>query len=235
MIYENITIPLWNALKEMTGKSVLDVGCGTGALGELLQSNGNRVEGITSSSDEARIAADRLDQVHLLDLNQLSQSNAPFSGPFDALVFGDVLEHLLDPMVALRILLRFLAPGGRVYVSLPNVACFYVRFGLLCGQFKMSGRGGILDETHLHFYTRGTARRMLEQAGLTVERTDFMPGMSVWLYQLATRAPREPSAPIRDNSAFQFYTRRIYPVERLVTACWPGMLANQFVFTCRQT
>ncbi len=235
MIYENINIPLWNAIQNTRGQRVLDVGCGTGALGELVRANENRVEGITYSQEEAEIAKARLDEVHVLDLNRLAESGIPLHGPFDTMVFGDVLEHLLAPQDTLAALLPLLAPGGRLFVSLPNVACFYVRFGLLLGRFNMSPHGGILDETHLHFYTRKTARKLLTDSGLTVERTDYMPAMSVWAYQFLKGQRRHAAQPQKDNPSFQFYARRVYPVERIVTVCWPGMLANQFVFTCRRT
>ena len=232
MIYENINIPLWNALKHASDERILDIGCGTGALGELLKSQKNHVEGITYSHEEARIASTRLDQVHVLDLNQLPDGIETLHGSFDVLILGDVLEHLLAPVETLKTLLALLSHNGTVYVSLPNVACFYVRLGLLAGRFNMSPYGGILDETHLHFYTLASAKRMLSQAGLSIECTYYMPAMSVWAYQFVRKPNKGGAAPKKDNQLLEFYTRYVFPVESLVAACWPGMLANQFVFAC---
>ena len=234
MIYENINIPLWNAIKGVRDKRVLDIGCGTGALGELVRSNGNHVEGVTWSDEEARIASERLDRVHVLDLNRMTGGDGSLHGSFDILVFGDVLEHLLAPRDTLGSLLSLLSANGTVYVSLPNVACFHVRFGLLLGRFNMSPDGGILDETHLHFYTLATAKQMLSESGLAVQHIHYMPAMSVWAYQFLKKPDKCAPVPQKDSRLFQFYTRFVFPAERLVATCWPGMLANQFVFTCRR-
>jgi SAM-dependent methyltransferase len=235
MLYESINIPLWQALKDKRQLRILDAGCGTGALGELLSRNGNEVTGITYSAEEARVAQSRLARVHTLDLNNLSQVRQAVPGRFDAVIFADVLEHLADPLATLTSLLEKLAPGGRVFVSLPNVACFYVRFGLLFGRFNPSPEGGVLDASHLHFYTLKTARELLKQAGLKVEALACVPAPSVWLYQTFLKRPQQGTPrPMAADPSFQFYGRRVYPIERLVTRLWRGMLANQFVFTCRK-
>jgi 2-polyprenyl-3-methyl-5-hydroxy-6-metoxy-1,4-benzoquinol methylase len=237
MIYESINIPLWRALRNMRGLRILDVGCGTGALGALLQKNGNRVEGITCSANEARIAAGRLERAHVLDLNDCGRVAAAVEGSFDALLFADVLEHLPDPQKTLAALLGRLAPGGRVYVSLPNVACFYVRLGLLFGRFDYSPDGGVLDETHLRLYTLRTARKLLREAGLRIIATGCVPAPSVWFYQTFVKSGAARGGdprPMSESKAFQLYERWIYPVERGAVFLWRGLLANQFVFTCER-
>lgn len=239
MIYESVNIPLWRALKKQSGLAFLDVGCGTGALGELLTQNANRVDGITYSHDEAGIAKARIAAVSVINLNDL-QAVAAVRGEYDALLFADVLEHLLDPAATLKTLLPRLKPGGKVYVSLPNIACFYIRAGLLCGRFTMSKTGGILDETHLHFYTLMTARAFLASAGLRIEREDFVPAPSVWMYQTFLKknepAPKAGAmvAPqkMADRGSFQFYEKSVYPIEHFFTSFWRSLFANQFVFSC---
>ncbi len=236
MIYESVNIPLWRALKASRGLSFLDVGCGTGALGELLTQNGNAVHGITYSNDEAAIAKARIASVRVMDLNDLKTVER-IEGAYDALLFADVLEHLLDPGATLKALLPRLKPNGRVYVSLPNIACFYTRIGLLFGRFNMSKTGGILDETHLHFYTLKTAREFLSSAGLKIEREDFVPAPSVWTYQTFFKKNAVESAPkapekMAARGSFQFYEKRVYPVEHFFTSVWRSLFANQFVFVC---
>lgn len=232
MIYESVNIPLWRALKAMRNQRVLDIGCGTGALGELLTREGNTVDGVTYSNDEAEIARKRIASVRVLDLNDLSAVKS-IEGDYDALMFADVLEHLLDPSAVLKILIGRLKPGGRVYVSLPNIACFYIRFGLFFGRFNMSKTGGILDETHLHFYTLKTAREFLNSAGLKVEKVDFIPAPSVWLYQTFLKKPDAPvPQKMSERGSFQFYEKRVYPIEHFFTSVWRSMFANQFVFVC---
>ena len=84
-------------------------------------------------------------------------------------MLADVLEHLLDPDAALARAAGLLAPGGTVIVSLPNIAYVRARARLARGVWRYE-RTGIFDRTHLRFFTRRTAREMVERAGLEVER-----------------------------------------------------------------
>jgi len=234
MIYESVNIPLWRALKALTGRKILDVGCGTGALGELLARNGNTVDGITHSEDEARIARERIASVRVMDLNDPNAVSV-IGGAYDALIFADVLEHLLNPRATLAALLPRLKNAGRVYVSLPNIACFYTRLGLFFGRFNMSKSGGILDETHLHFYTMKTARVFLADAGLKIEKIDFVPAPVVWMYQTFVKkhdAASRQNTKMSERGSFQFYERWIYPVEHFFSRLWRPLFANQFIFVC---
>lgn len=235
MLYESINVPLWNELRHVQNMRILDVGCGTAALGELLSENGNYVEGITHSQSEAEISKKRIDKVHVLNLDKLDSMEFAIDGRFDIILFADVLEHLLAPEATLGFFAQFLSENGKVYVSLPNVACFYVRLGLLFGRFDMSSAGGILDETHLHFYTRKSARLLLRKSGFEIIRARYVPAMSVWAYQFIKKPQASTPQKMADSGLFKFYERWVYPVESLVARCWPGLLANQFVFTISPT
>ena len=89
-------------------------------------------------------------------------------GPYDQVLLADVLEHTPEPDAVLRDLVGLLTPGGSVVVSLPNIAYALARLRLLRGVWRYE-RTGIFDDTHLRFFTRATAREMLERAGLRVE------------------------------------------------------------------
>lgn len=89
------------------------------------------------------------------------------SGPYDVVLAGDVLEHLLDPERVLRDAVGVLAPGGRIVVSLPNVAHIDVRLALLEGRFPYSPTG-LLDNTHIRFFTRQTIDKLVAAAGLMI-------------------------------------------------------------------
>jgi SAM-dependent methyltransferase len=88
---------------------------------------------------------------------------------FDVVVCADILEHLPSPEELLAAIHKWLKPGGVLLVSLPNVANITVRLSLLLGRFSYAERG-ILDRTHLRFFTKRTARALLEDAGFRVNR-----------------------------------------------------------------
>lgn len=235
MIYESVNIPLWRHLRILSGLKILDIGCGTGALGELLQNNGNQVDGITNSEEELAVASKRLHRVYLLDLDDHAAIRSQIQETYDILIFAGVLEHLVHPVESLKLFDRNLRRGQRFYISLPNVACFYVRLGLLMGRFDPLEEGGILDKTHLHHYTLKTAKQMIAEAGLRIEKFDFMPGISVWLYQtFLKKGSVEPDHGMAARKDFEFYERYIYPLERSVGSIWKCMLANEFQFVCRR-
>jgi 2-polyprenyl-3-methyl-5-hydroxy-6-metoxy-1,4-benzoquinol methylase len=100
--------------------------------------------------------------------------------PFDVIVYGDILEHLVDPLRVLVELDRGLAPGGIVIISVPNIAHLWIRLLLLVGRFDYLDRG-ILDRSHLRFFTERSLRAMLADAGLTIARLTATPAP---LYQL---------------------------------------------------
>lgn len=144
----------------------LDVGCDTGRLGEGLKKMGLAVDGVEMDPDAARLAAGRLDRVvtgSILD-SSVFQS---LEGPYDIIIFADVLEHLPKPETVLDGIKALLADGGEVYASLPNVANFRVRIPLLFGRFQYT-EIGILDKTHLRFFTRQTAQELFTGAGYEV-------------------------------------------------------------------
>ena len=94
----------------------------------------------------------------------------PFSaGEFDYLIFADVLEHLPEPEAALERYLDFLAPDGRVIVSVPNMRFYLVLLRLIFDRWSYTD-SGVRDRTHLRIFTRRSLMRMLSESGLEVER-----------------------------------------------------------------
>ncbi len=147
--------------------SVLDVGCGHGFIAERLAATGCRVTGVDELPEPDRL--DALQSYHRCDLMggldpvlpELRQSR------FDRILLLDVLEHLPRPEQVLLQVRPLLADGGRILVSVPNVANFSTRLMLLFGRWEYADRG-IMDRTHLKFFTRRTARRMIEQQGYEI-------------------------------------------------------------------
>jgi SAM-dependent methyltransferase len=136
---------------------------------------------------------------------------------FDLILLQDVLEHLRAPGELLRECLGLLKANGRILVSLPNVANISVRLALLCGRFEYARRG-ILDETHVRFYTARSARRLLEEAGYEiVERR-----MTVIPVELALRQSPQSLA-----------MRAANRILRVLTVFLPGLLGYQSVLLAR--
>ncbi len=154
-------------IEKMVGsnKSVLDVGCSKGYLGEMLMRKGNVMYGIDGNTEAVDIARRTYKEVVCADLNGMP---TPFENElFDVIVFADVLEHLLYPEELLKRYSVMLKPKGRIIISLPNVALWRVRLNLLFGRFDYTDYG-VLDRTHLHLYTFKTGNDLVKKCGLEV-------------------------------------------------------------------
>jgi 2-polyprenyl-3-methyl-5-hydroxy-6-metoxy-1,4-benzoquinol methylase len=147
-----------------SNKRVLDVGCSTGYLARTLSASGNRVWGVEYDAAAAAEARPHLERVVVGDLEALDLVAEFGEAAFDVVLFGDVLEHLRDPLPVLRQARPLLAPGGSVVISVPNVAHGDVRMALLLGRFRYT-KLGLLDETHTRFFTRESLDVFLRDAG----------------------------------------------------------------------
>lgn len=146
-------------------KRVLDVGCATGYLARTLVATGCTVCGVEVDSAAAELARPALADLLVGDLEQLDLGTHFGTGRFDAVVFGDVLEHLRSPLAVLRQAGPLLAPGGFVVASIPNITHGAVRLALLQGRWQYR-QLGLLDDTHLRFFTRSSVETLLRSAGL---------------------------------------------------------------------
>ena len=151
---------------------VLDIGCSNGALGRNIKHiyPKSHITGIEYDPAMAEIAAKSLDHVIIADLDSPGWLAQTQSDRFDLIVCADVLEHLRQPPKTLGALKRMLEPGGTIIVSLPNIRHWSAMAQIwVLGDWPMLD-SGIFDRTHLRFFTRRSALRMLGQAGLRVER-----------------------------------------------------------------
>lgn len=148
-------------------KSVLEIGCGTGAFGALVkQHRGCRYTGVELMEEAAELARSRLDEVIVANIEQTS---LPFSSAsFDCLVCNDVLEHLVDPWKSLSELTKYLQPGGYVVISIPNVRSSEVVKNLIVRKRWEYQDEGVLDRTHLRFFTKSSVFTLVESAGFKV-------------------------------------------------------------------
>ena len=142
---------------------VLDVGAAQGMLGRQLQGTGLTLDAVELNPDWAEQARPFYRRVFVSGIEA-----APLPArTYRTVVCGDVLEHTVDPVAVLRRLRAAATDDATFIISLPNVAHLAIRLMLLFGKFPKMERG-ILDKTHLHFFTRDTAEKMLRQAGLRV-------------------------------------------------------------------
>ncbi len=154
-------------------KRVLEFGCATGYMTEALKRQGCKVFGVEMDEESASKAREFAEQLIVGDLDS-DELWADMPEDFDAMLFGDVLEHLRDPVSVLRKARPLLKPSGCIVVSLPNVAHGDVRLALLQGEFPYRS-AGLLDSTHLHFYTRDSAFGLLHDGGFVVTEVERVP------------------------------------------------------------
>jgi methionine biosynthesis protein MetW len=159
------------------GLKVLDVGCGTGRLGEKLRLEKNcYVVGVEEDYQAVSLAKSRLDDVVVADVERLSTLPYP-KKYFDVTVFADVLEHLKRPEKALTFFKEYLKDDGYIIASIPNVANWTLRLKLLLGKWNYKERG-LLDKTHLRFFTLKTTKELIEGADFKITYLTCTSGWS---------------------------------------------------------
>lgn len=151
---------------------VLDVGCSSGYFGEkLIEARQATVWGVDLDEEDAAAAKKRGYQDVLVgDLDSFDWKRLG-SKKFDAIIFADVLEHVKDPLANVVAASKLLAPGGFIYTSIPNVAHITVRTELMEGNFDYESTG-LLDNTHIRFFTKKTVQKLFYDAGLEVVHFD---------------------------------------------------------------
>lgn len=164
------------------GSRVLETGCANGRFSRVLVEHDCSVVGVEIDEGAASDAAQFCERVIVGNLED-PEIQQQIPDGFDLLLFGDVLEHLAEPWNVLRALRSRLNQGGAVVVSIPNVAHWDVRIGLLAGKFDYQDEG-VLDSTHLRFFTRRTVWEMLEQTGYRVVTANRVTRLPSWVYKI---------------------------------------------------
>jgi 2-polyprenyl-3-methyl-5-hydroxy-6-metoxy-1,4-benzoquinol methylase len=164
-------------------RRVLDIGCASGYLAERMKARGCIVTGIEPDAEAAEMARPHCERVIAGRADDLT-TLASVGARFDVILCGDVLEHMADPAPVLTFLPSMLAPEGSLVVSIPNIAYLRTRLDLLRGRFEYTD-DGILDRTHLRFFTLASARRFFNECGW--QEVEFRP----------TESGRAPYAAVR--------------------------------------
>jgi methionine biosynthesis protein MetW len=194
---------------------VLDVGCGTGSVSEVIQRmTGARLVAIEPDRERAAAAVARGVKAYegFLTAEFLREH-----GPFDYVVFADVLEHMPNPSELVLLAREGLVPGGAIVASVPNVAHWFVRTDLLRGRFEYR-ECGIMDATHLRWFTRKSIAQFFENLGFQVTALDCTVNAELPDYQ--GRAPWRWLTPGSRRKLVGFLARRI-----------PNLFGCQFVIS----
>src|SRR5687767_3758154 len=152
-------------VRELRLSPILDVGAAQGMLGHLIADTGLTIDAIEANAEWAEMA-----RPHYRNVWASYVEDAPLEpAAYKLIVCGDVLEHTPNPLGVLKRLCEAASGDAKFIISLPNVAHLAIRMMLLFGHFPKMERG-ILDRTHLHFFTKDTALDLLRQAGLRPEK-----------------------------------------------------------------
>lgn len=175
-------------LKTGQDAAILELGCGAGGTGRAAMAAGKagRYVGLELNEEAAAIAAEALTDVVVGDVQCVDL--APYRGQFDALIVSEVLEHLTDPWDTLQRLTTCLRPGAQVFASSPNISYWKVVWNLILGRFRYQ-EAGVMDKTHLRWFTPESFRQLFESAGVEVETIRPMrePGWKGRFFNALTR------------------------------------------------
>jgi len=186
-------------------KKVLDVGCAVGILAKEMKNNDCEVIGIELDEESADIAQNYCTELVRGDVESI-ELKPQYNNYFDFIIFADILEHLRDPIIVLERFAKYLKDDGHIIVSLPNVANWRVRLKLLSGNFDYETHG-ILDESHLRFFTEKTAKNLIFDVGLEIVDFDVTVG------------------------DVNFFAKFLH----LLGSWWPSLIAYQFLIIVKKS
>jgi 2-polyprenyl-3-methyl-5-hydroxy-6-metoxy-1,4-benzoquinol methylase len=218
-----------------TGRA-LDVGCGRAQLGEAVKNLGWEVWGVEQSGEACDTARTRINHLIETDLQRSEQIRSQLGdNRFDALIFSDVLEHLYDPLGVLERYLLYVKPGGKVFISVPNAVVWTNRLRLAFGSVEYTDTG-VMDRTHIRFFTFRTARRLVEAAGCRIDRvasTPYLVRAALPLLKRFMAKPNADAAPdpraMVESRGYKLYLKYVYPLERFFASLWRTMFAFRII------
>jgi 2-polyprenyl-3-methyl-5-hydroxy-6-metoxy-1,4-benzoquinol methylase len=197
------------------GSQVLDLGCSQGLLARPLKERASRLTGVDERPGEG--LAPELHEYFQRDLEHPLQ--LPTGRVFDYVVCSDVIEHVRNRARLLRSARRYLKEGGRLIISTPNIALWFYRLSLLAGRFEYGPRG-VLDETHVHLFTRASFRREIERSGFHV---------------LRERVTALPFEVVFESTGRSRLVRTLAGAYWVLARLWPEMFAYQIILEAEIT
>lgn len=197
------------------GSRVLDVGTASGTLARMCQNTSLRFFGIEPHRDWAQVACHLYEKIWICSIEDMEDE---FLRGYDLVVLGDVLEHLSDSQATLERIVNAQPSCTLFLISVPNVANFWIRLNLLFGHFDYTDRG-ILDRTHLRFFTRKSLLQMLKNVGLDVSFIQVTP------------LPLEAVSPFFNSRA----GAALHAILAFCTNLWPTFLGYQFIVGAKKS
>ena len=191
--------------------TVFDVGCSTGFIGKSLLNKKCSVYGIELDKISAKEAQKSYKQVIVGDIEKKNIKR--YIQFFDYIIFGDVLEHTSNPGQILRKYRQYLKPDGKIIVSMGNIAHWTIRLSILLGIFNYTKKG-ILDSTHLSFYTQKSLIALIIKCGYKIKKVKYAP------IPLPSVFPRLAHHP---------WFKLINMINYYITICWKNMFTFQFI------
>ncbi len=198
--------------------TVLDVGCGGGALSDEIKKKGYIVWGIENNKNAALKAAKRIHKVINHDLTDYSVIKSEIKNQkFDYIILSDVLEHVYDPFSVLREYMTFLKDHGFLLVSVPNTVVWTNRISFLLGYFDYSDTG-VMDRTHIRFFTFKTIINLVKVAGCSIVKVDYTPYFIRVLLPVIkkiflAKKNNNDTYELIDSPFYKIYMKYIYPLE----------------------
>lgn len=219
---------------------VLDVGCGFGALGEAVKKKGdNIVYGIDKSEFAINIAKQRIDKAFIADVTEINKlPEEILSSKFDLIIFSDILEHIYNPILILKEYRNLLKDEGYILISVPNIASWTVRLNLLFGRFNYTDTG-ILDKTHIRFFTIKSIKEVVRNSEYEVVKVDSTPNIvRIFLPFVKKVMVKKNNSVINpkaiiDSPYYKFYLKYVFPVELHITRLWKNLLSFQIIILAR--
>lgn len=183
------------------GSRVLDIGCATGCIDKELTKKSCEVWGMDNNREALKKAAKYCRKTIIRDVDVRTNLSVP-KKYFDYVIILDVIEHLVHPENILSLIKPHLKNGGKIILSTPNIAHASIRWMLLKGDFHYASHG-IMDDTHVHFYTRDSFADLLKGNGFAILQMIPTNGMCKvpWLYKISDRLP----------SSWQYWLTKMIP------------------------
>lgn len=240
-----INRPLLKVLTTLNlgNRRVLSVGCGSAALEAVLQEHYySYVVGLDYSKEAITVAKTRIKNAFVFDLEKGSLKEILGKKRFDIILFADILEHVRCPSVLLEEVKDFLKDTGVIVVSIPNIANWSIRLNLLGGRWDYTDVG-LLDKTHIKFYTLKTAKKLITRRGYKIMSVDYSTSIVNILYGKLKSIPYEKEVyPVESKlvipkkkgilrRAARFFIERC---DRMVTYLMPGLCAYQFIIVAKK-